>query len=201
MLLPSQYEAITGQGILAPDRNLLITLPTGTGKTLLGELALMSATRGEAGLVCYVAPYIALGRQVSDKINRHTPPDIRVHRLFGGYQAPDQLDPRNRLEVVVATPDRFDAMLRIRPEYLRTIRCVVFDEAHMVGGAERGIRLEGLLTRLRLAEARGEQVPRFVLLSAVLSNSDALARWLGITPDDVIVGTWAPKCEETAPMD
>ena len=195
MLLPSQYEAITGQGILSSDRNLLITLPTGTGKTLLGELALMSATRGEAGLVCYVAPYIALGRQVSDKINRHTPPDIRVHRLFGGYQAPDQLDPHNRLEVVVATPERFDAMLRIRPEYLRTIRCVVFDEAHMVGGAERGIRLEGLLTRLRLAEARGEQVPRFVLLSAVLSNSDALARWLGITPDDVIVGTWHPSAK------
>ena len=195
MLLPSQYEAISEHGVLASDRNLLIALPTGTGKTLLGELALLSSLGREPGLVCYIAPYVALGRQVADKISLHTPPEVRVHRLVGGYQEPEPLDPENHIEVLVATPERFDAMLRLRPDLLPSVRCVVFDEAHMIGNDQRGIRLEGVLTRLRLAAARSEQVPRFVLLSAVLSNADALAAWLGVAPENVIRGTWRPSAK------
>ena len=195
ILLPSQYEAINEHGVLAPDRNLLISLPTGTGKTLLGELALLSTLGREPGLVCYVAPYIALGRQVAEKISRHTPPEVHVHRLVGGYQEPDSLDPENRLEVLVATPERFDAMLRLRPDLLSSIRCVVFDEAHMIGNSQRGVRLEGILTRLRLAAVGHGQVPRFVLLSAVLSNADALATWLDIASENVIQGTWRPSAK------
>ena len=195
MLLPSQFEAINEHGVLSSDRNLLIALPTGTGKTLLGELALLSSLGREPGLVCYVAPYVALGRQVAEKISRHTPAEVHVHRLVGGYREPEPLDPENRLEVLVATPERFDAMLRLRPELLPAIRCVVFDEAHMIGNGQRGIRLEGVLTRLRLAAAQSEQVPRFVLLSAVLSNADALATWLGISPENVIRGTWRPSAK------
>ena len=195
LLLPSQYEAITEHGVLEPDQNLLITLPTGTGKTLLGELALLSSLGRKPGLVCYIAPYVALGRQVAERLSRHTPPDVRVHRLVGGYQEPDPLDPKNRLEVLVATPERFDAVLRLRPDLLSTIRCVVFDEAHMIGNDQRGVRLEGILTRLRLAELRGERMPRFVLLSAVLSNADALADWIGIAPSNVIRGTWRPSAK------
>ena len=195
MLLPSQYEAINEHGVLTSDRNLLIALPTGTGKTLLGELALLSSLGREPGLVCYIAPYVALGRQVAEKISSHTPAEVRVHRLVGGYQEPEPLDPENRLEVLVATPERFDAMLRLRPDLLPSIRCVVFDEAHMIGNGQRGIRLEGVITRLRLAALRGGQVPRFVLLSAVLSNADALATWIDIEPTNVIRGTWRPSAK------
>ena len=195
MLLPSQYEAINEHGVLDPDRNLLIALPTGTGKTLLGELALLNSLGREPGLVCYVAPYVALGRQVSEKISRHTPSEVRVHRLVGGYQEPEPLDPENHLEVVIATPERFDALLRLRRDLLPAIRCVVFDEAHMIGNDQRGIKLEGILTRLRLATFRGGQVPRFVLLSAVLSNADDLAAWVGIADENIIRGTWRPSAK------
>ena len=195
MLLPSQYEAINEHGVLTADRNLLIALPTGTGKTLLGELALLSSLGREPGLVCYVAPYVALGRQVAEKISRHTPPEVRVHRLVGGYQEPEPLEPEDRLEVVVATPERFDAMLRVRSDLIPSIRCVVFDEAHMIGNDQRGIRLEGILTRLQLAAAHSPQIPRFVLLSAVLSNADALATWIGVAPENVVRGTWRPSAK------
>ena len=194
-LLPSQYEAISEYGVLDQDRNLLISLPTGTGKTLLGEIALLSSLGSEPGLACYIAPYVALGRQVADKIRRHTPPEVRVHQLVGGYREPDDIDPENYPEVVVATPERFDALLRLRGDLLSSIRCVVFDEAHIVGNNQRGIRVEGIITRLRLAARRGDRVPRFVLLSAVLSNTDAIATWLGISPASVVSGTWRPSAK------
>ena len=195
LLLPSQYEAIVEHEVLAPNENLLITLPAGTGKTLLGELALLSSLGREPGLVCYITPYVALGRQVFEKVSRHTPTNVRVHRLVGGYREPDPLDPEKHLEVLIATPERFDALLRLRPDLLSTIRCVVFDEAHMVGNDLRGVRLEGIITRLRLAALRGKRVPRFVLLSAVLSNANALADWIGIAPTNVIRGTWRPSAK------
>ena len=195
MLLPSQYEAIIDHGVLAPDQNLLITLPTGTGKTLLGELALLSSLGREHGIVCYIAPYVALGRQVAEKVALRTPDNVRVHRLVGGYRAPDSIDPENYQEVVISTPERFDAVLRLRPDLLSAIRCVVFDEAHMVGNGQRGVRLEGIITRLRLAARQDRQVPRFVFLSAVVSNADALANWIGISPSNIVSGTWRPSAK------
>ena len=195
LLLPSQYEAIANESIFATDRNLLITLPTGTGKTLLGEFVLLSSLGRDPGLVCYIAPYVALGRQVAEKVSAHVPNHVRVRRLVGGYREPDQIDPANLPEVLVATPERFDAMLRLSPDLLSHIKCVVVDEAHMIGNTHRGIMLEGILTRLRLADVRGEEMPRFVLLSAVLSNSDSLANWMGIEPDDIIRGTWRPSAK------
>ena len=195
VLLPSQYEAVVDRAILEPDRNLLITLPAGTGKTLLGELALLSSLGRDPGLVCYIAPYVALGRQVADRIRRHVPGEVRIHRMVGPYKEPDPLDPENYHEILVATPERFDAMMRFNPSLLSFIRCVVFDEAHMIGNDKRGVRLEGILTRMRLAAIRSDQVPRFVLLSAVLSNADSLANWIGIESTDVVRGTWRPSAK------
>ena len=195
MLLPSQYVAITKNGVLDQGQHVLVALPTGTGKTLLGELALLASLGREPGLVCYVSPYVALGHQVVEKIRRHLPGQVRVFPLFGGYKEPEPMDPANRAEIIIATPERFDALLRLRPELLSLIRCVVFDEAHLIGNDQRGVRLEGLLTRLRLAAQRGEQTPRFVLLSAVLSNATELGEWLGISPSQVVEGTWRPTAK------
>ena len=195
LLLPSQYEAINRHGAVSSSENLLITLPPGTGKTLLGEMALLSSLGQRPGLVCYISPYVALARQVSERIHRHIPDGVRVHQSMGDYRSPESLDPQTHLEVLIATPERFDAMLRFRPDLLSSIRCVVIDEAHLLGNSQRGLRLEGILTRLRLASVRGEIVPRFVLMSAVLSNADALAKWIGIKQANFIRGTWRPSAQ------
>ena len=192
MLLPSQYEAVKNNGILDRERNTLVSLPTGTGKILLGEMALMSAIGTEPGLVCYVAPYVALGRQVRERILRHAPPGVRVTALMGGFKEPTSLEPETRPEVVIATPERFDAIIRLRNDLIPSLRCVVFDEAHMVGNGQRGIRLEGIITRLKLNATHEPKAPRFILLSAVLSNTNEVAQWLGISQADVVSGTWRP---------
>ena len=192
VFLPSQYEALREPGILSHDRNLLIALPPGTGKTLLGEISLINSLNGQPGLVCYLTPYVALGNQVYDRISRHMPENVIVRRLLGGYKETNPLNPQRNLEILVVTPERFDAMLRLRSELLEQIRCVVVDEAHMIANRQRGLRLEGILTRIRLAAQNGRTVPRFVLLSAVIANSDAIADWMDIEDSDVIRGTWRP---------
>ena len=197
MLLPSQYESITRHEVLNPERNLLVALPTGTGKTLLGELALISSLGTSPGIVCYVAPYVALGQQVANRISRHIPDNVVVRRLIGGYREPELFEVEDRSVVVIATPERFDAMLRLHRAMVPLIRCVVFDEAHIIENGQRGLRTEGIVARLRLSGLGQSLSPRLVLLSAVLSNIEALARWLGIEDSGVIRGTWRPSAKRT----
>jgi len=197
LCLPPQFNAVKSTPLLKSSENTIIAFPTSTGKTLLGEMCIVNALRGKPGLACYLAPYLALGRQVADSFKLHLPETMRVHPMVGGYQDPEPLDPENYSEVVVATPERFDALLRISPGLIQHLRCVICDEAHNVENYERGVRLEGILTRLRLLQAQGNRI-RLVLLSAVLSQYEAIQRWLGVPNELVLTDSWRPTARRLA---
>ncbi|MDQ3814177.1 MAG: DEAD/DEAH box helicase, partial [Armatimonadota bacterium] len=197
IFLPPQWKAVVRHRLPARSDNALIALPTSTGKTLLGELCLVAAWGRKPGIVCYLAPYVALGRQVARTLEEHLPHSISVHRMIGGFAGGEQLRPTERQELIVATPERFDALLRTSPEIIPHLRCVVCDEAHLIGNDTRGVRLEGLLTRLRLLQQAGHGL-RLVLLSAVVSRYDKLARWMDVAEDAVIVDAWRPTARRVA---
>ena len=82
------------------------------------------------------------------------------------------------MEVVVATPERVDGLLRTNPEIAHHLRCVVVDEAHLIQNDTRGVLLEGVITRLLLLRGQGRNI-RLILLSAVLARYDRLKEWIG----------------------
>ena len=192
ILLPPQFKAIVHHNLPLREGNALISLPTSTGKTLLGELCLVTALQQKPGIVCYLAPYVALGNQVAQTLQEHLPKQYRIKRLIGGYRQEESLNPDINREVVVATPERLDALLRISPNLISYIRCVVCDEAHGIQNDVRGIRLEGILTRLRLLQMQENYDIRLILLSAVLTEYEALKNWMQISDDAVITDTWKP---------
>ena len=191
ILLPPQFKAIVYHNLLLNEGNSLISLPTSTGKTLLGELCLVSALQQQPGIVCYLVPYVALGNQVAQTLQEHLPKQYKVKRLIGGYREDRSLQPEREMEVVVATPERLDALLRTSSHLISHIRCVVCDEAHGIQNDIRGIRLEGILTRLRLLQERGCK-SRIVLLSAVLHKYNDLKNWMQIKNENVVIDTWKP---------
>lgn len=197
LLLPPQYRAIVERPLLQSEDNVLLSLPTSAGKTLLGELCLLAALGDRPGLVCYLAPYVALGRQVADSLRKHLPKTYRVHALVGGHRVGATFDPDRRAEVIVATPERLDSLIRTAPDLLNKIKCLVCDEAHMIQNDTRGVRLEGLLTRLRLAQVRGVQL-RLVIISAVLPEYQRLTSWLDIPSEGVITDSWRPTARRIA---
>ncbi len=197
LLLPPQAAAINEDGFLNHDGNALITFPTSTGKTLLGELAMMSSIADGRGMAVYLAPYVALANQVFSTISRRSPAGITVQAHIGGYGPVIQLDPEDRAVVVVATPERFDTLLRNDPDLSAHIRCVIVDEAHLLGNEIRGLRLEGLVTRLRLLQASGAQF-RIICLSAVVGDPQSITRWLGPENTLSITTTWRPTARRLA---
>jgi helicase len=153
-LLPSQFAVLCRSSLLRSSYNSLVCLPTSTGKTLIGELAIAAALSAKPGLAIYLAPYIAIGLQAARALKEHLPRPYRVHTLVGGLNPDPQIDTSRFPEVVVATPERFDSMLR-RFNALQDLRIVVVDEAHVVSDGARGVRLEALLSRLRLQQESG----------------------------------------------
>ena len=130
-LLPPQYKAITS-GLITSTGNAFISLPTSAGKTLLGELSMLNCLTSGSGVVCFVAPYIAVGRQVASALRRHAPRDVEVCEFFGSFEPSALLSKlaANKL-AIVATPERFDGLLRQSPDFARRLRCIVIDEAHL----------------------------------------------------------------------
>lgn len=192
-LLPAQAEAI-GSADLFGDAHAVVTMPTSTGKTLLAELVLIASLEPGPGLVCYIAPYVALGRQVTSILRRRGRGLARIHPMIGGYRLPRPLDPTVHREIAICTPERFDALLRGAPDLVEHLRVVVFDEAHLVGNGSRGARLEGIISRLLLRRA---QSPRIVLLSAVIPNPENLVSWLGASRTHAAGSEWRPTVRRT----
>lgn len=196
-LLPPQL-AILQSGLLESNDNAILSLPTSTGKTLLGELVLAASTGAKPGLVCFVAPYIAIGRQVADSLKRRQIAAWHIRELFAGFEHPKGLQPDKCVEFVVATPERLDLLFRVQPDLLNHLRAIVFDEAHCVQVGARGMRLEGLITRLRIQQERSKTF-RIALLSAVLADTSALRNWMGLRPNaGVFSATWRPTARRLA---
>jgi len=181
---PSQRTALDAGLLNRQAGNLAVTMPTSAGKTHIAEWAILHALGPERdtrktqsrGLVVYIVPTRALAAQ----IERHLAQSLellgmRVSSLFGGaehvsYEA-ELLD---FTDVLVATTEKLDLLLRHIPELAQRLRLVLVDEGHSIDGGERGLRLELLLTRIR----RTAPAARIVLLSAVLPNGEDIARWL-----------------------
>ncbi|HYD47382.1 MAG TPA: DEAD/DEAH box helicase, partial [Terriglobales bacterium] len=195
-LLPSQYGVLCQSQFLNSSQNALLCLPTSTGKTLIGEIAIARALAQGPGLAIYIAPYIAIGVQAGRALRKHLPRQYRVHTLVAGLSPEFPINSTDHREIVVTTPERLDSILRHYSK-LDDLRIVVMDEAHMVEDGVRGAKAEALLSRLRLQQHRGRKF-RIVALSAVMAQSANFRDWLGV-PDEMFHSClWRPTARRVA---
>lgn len=190
-LLPPQRRALASSPILRSNKNVLITFPTSTGKTLLAELMIAAALHDQDGVAVYLAPYIALASQVGKSLRDHLPESIRVSILAGGLPLRSDDDFFVGRTVIVSTPERFDLLIRSGKLPISMLRLIVADEVHMVERDERGARLEGILSRMRLLQTQGKTF-RIAALSAVVSNFEGMCDWLNVDADALVTDTWRP---------
>ncbi|MGR9449292.1 DEAD/DEAH box helicase [Rhizobium leguminosarum] len=193
--LPPQKQILFNSRFGQTNANAVVTVPTSGGKTLLAEFAIAGALEPGPGVAIYVVPYIALGNQVHETLKRHFGNLARIHAFFGGFKAAEQLNSSLYREIIVATPERLDAVLRTQDLY-RHLKVIVFDEAHIIENGTRGARIEALIARLRLQQMTGKNF-RIVLLSAVLSDVEALCQWLGSDTINVS-NNWRPTARRVA---
>jgi|GEM_PF-6688598 len=182
-LFPAQIMAIHAGATLDEDR--IVSMPTSSGKTLLAEFRIAATlTRNPKSRAIYVAPYRLLARQVErtfGTLSRRL--GLVVRDLGTGYDTRPS-DGHGLGDVVICTPERLDALLRLSTsdqpgraaaaELFESCAVLVFDELQLVGRPGRGPRFELVLTRLR---AKFPQM-KFLGLSAATHGTDDVANWL-----------------------
>ena len=167
-LYPPQADAI-GPALLG--ENVVLAIPTASGKSLVAYLAILaSVLRG--GKALYIVPLRALAAEKFEELKAFEPLGMKVGISVGDYDSPDPS--LEKFDVIVATSERADSLLRHRLNWLQQLSVVVADEVHLINDADRGPTLEVTLAKLRQVNPKAQ----VLALSATIKNSDELARWL-----------------------
>jgi len=174
-LYPPQAAAV--EAGVADGENVLAAVPTAGGKTLIAQLAMLSTP----GTALYVVPLRALAAEKGEAFAAL--PGVSVGIATGEYESRTAELGEN--DVVVATSEKVDSLVRNEAPWLSELGCVVVDEVHLLNDATRGPTLEMTLAKLRTLITDLQ----IVALSATVANPGAIADWL----DAALVETdWRP---------
>ncbi|OYT37284.1 MAG: DEAD/DEAH box helicase [Desulfurococcales archaeon ex4484_58] len=161
-------------------KNLVVAAPTASGKTLIGELGLVKNIYN-GGMGVYLVPLRALASEKFEELSTLKKIGFKIGISTGDYDLPAEHLGRN--DLVVATYERFDSLLRLKPRWINRIKCLVIDELHMINDPERGPIIEMIIARIL---GRDIQV---IGLSATIGNPHVLAKWIRAELVDV---SWRP---------
>lgn len=173
-----QVDAINDYGILESN-HLVVSAPTSSGKTMVGELAAIYGVTQRKRAV-FLLPSKAL---VNDKLRHfnemYSPFDIKTIKATG-ESSTDDITPlmKGQYDVCLMTYEKFSTIVLANPYILNQIGTIVVDEAQMIADKNRGVNLEFLLTLLKLKRKEGIE-PQIIALSAVIGDLNGLERWLG----------------------
>jgi ATP-dependent Lhr-like helicase len=187
---PTAVQAESWPGIAA-GKHLLITAPTGSGKTLtafLWALNQFATGRWQPGRtrVVYISPLKALNNDIQRNLlepltalrEEHDFPSISVQTRSGDTPQSDrQRMLRRPPDILITTPESLSLLLTTARgrQALATVETLILDEIHSIVDNRRGASL--MTSAERLVNLSGEF--QRLALSATVNPVDAIASYVG----------------------
>ncbi|GAB2210389.1 hypothetical protein Droror1_Dr00015655 [Drosera rotundifolia] len=166
------------------DDNVLVAAPTGSGKTICAEFAILRDHQkgaDHAMRVVYIAPIEALAKErLRDWQRKFGGLGLRVVELSGVFNSDMKL--LENSHITISTPEKWDALSRRWKKRTQVTQVTLFiiDELHLIGG-QGGPVLEAIISRMRCIASEVENKIRIVALSTSLANARDLGAWIGAT--------------------
>ncbi|KAE8451600.1 hypothetical protein EG329_003673 [Mollisiaceae sp. DMI_Dod_QoI] len=166
--------------IYKSNDNIVISAPTGSGKTALLELAICKLVEGHKlghFKIVYQAPTKSLcSERLRDWQKKFSHLNLPCAELTGDTTQAEMNRVRSA-SIIVTTPEKWDSITRKWTDHVKLVQMVklfLIDEVHILKDT-RGATLEAVVSRMK---SMGADL-RFVALSATVPNSSDIALWLG----------------------
>ena len=181
-LRPAQEKAIKNG--LFEEKNLLVCSATGSGKTLIAELASIKTILERKGKVVYTVPLKTLANEkYKDFKNKYEKLGIKIAVSIGDIE--DKEPYLENYDFIICSNEKLDSLIRLGAEWLNKVKILIVDEIHLLDSVDRGPTLEILITIFRKL-IKDIQI---IALSATIGNPNELAEWLNAS---LVEDSWRP---------
>eukprot|EP01125_Pyxidicula_operculata_P014589 TRINITY_DN4878_c0_g1_i1.p1 TRINITY_DN4878_c0_g1~~TRINITY_DN4878_c0_g1_i1.p1 ORF type:complete len:2162 (+),score=668.51 TRINITY_DN4878_c0_g1_i1:53-6538(+) len=173
------------------DQNSVVCAPTGSGKTICAEFAMLREFSKETpGIVVYIAPMESIAQErYRDWSKKFAGLDKQVNKLTGEWNVDQKLI--GKADIVITTADIWDGISRNwrKRKIIQAVKLYIVDEIHLIG-SDNGPTLEIVVSRIRYISQQLKQLQketntnniRIVALSTSLANAKDIGEWVGATP-------------------
>lgn len=180
----SHFNKIQSQSyndIYMLNNNSVISAPTGSGKTVLFELAILKVIKDQSkdSKILYLAPTKALCMEkYNDWSSRFGILGLSIGVLTGdtSYTEADRV---KNSSLIISTPEKWDLLSRRWMDYEKLfdlVKLLLVDEIHILRDP-RGATLEVVITRMK----RICRKLRIIALSATIANIEDISSWLKLS--------------------
>ncbi|NHJ25801.1 MAG: DEAD/DEAH box helicase [Candidatus Lokiarchaeota archaeon] len=156
-------------------KSFLVCAPSGSGKTLVGEICAVNNVFQSFGKSVFLVPFKALATEKYIHFKkRYDRFGIKVELSIGDYDVDDSK--LENADLIVTTYEKMDSILRnfYDKDWIFEISTIIIDEIHIIGEDSRGSRLESLIVRLN----EFLHNPQLIGLSATIANPEFFNTWL-----------------------
>jgi activating signal cointegrator complex subunit 3 len=188
----NRIQSIVYPTVYQTNENLLVSAPTGAGKTNIAMLAVMrelkqhiqnGVLKKDEFKIVYVAPMKALAAEMVRTFGQRLAPlGMAVRELTGDMQLTK--GEIQKTQMLVTTPEKWDVVTRKGTGDVAltlAVKLLIIDEVHLLH-EDRGSVIESLVARtLRQIESLQSMI-RIIGLSATLPNYTDVARFLNVNP-------------------
>ncbi|KAK5987308.1 Activating signal cointegrator 1 complex subunit 3-like 1 [Cladobotryum mycophilum] len=184
----NKIQTQTFNSLYKTEQNVFVGAPTGSGKTVCAEFALLRHwTQSESGRAVYIAPFQEL---VDARLQDW---QKRLGRLNGGKEivkltgeTAADLKLLEQGDLILATPSQWDVLSRQwkRRKNVQSVELFIADDVHLLGGYQ-GYVYEIIVSRMHYIRTQTELPMRIVALSVSLANARDIGEWIDAKKHDI----------------
>ncbi|RXE87260.1 DEAD/DEAH box helicase [Pseudoalteromonas sp. A757] len=198
---------LAGVERLIEQSSFALCTPTGSGKTLVANLALIKelllvdSDPSMGPLAIYLVPSRALASEVERKLTREMGSEFVITGLYGGndWGITDYWLEAERPTVLIATVEKAEALMRyLGPLIVARLKLLILDEAHQVvpddpeytmkkfaKHEDRSLRLESFVSRVLV---QAPEIARLALTAVAGGAAAPVSRWIELDKEAQPVG-------------